>query len=125
MIAAARRVFVDGTTRERRAREQEISRNRKDMRRMHETHPPGAHVRGARGTPQNKTIAWAMVYALRHQLLSEAKDGFEEGFPVLPAIVASLIIERAQCHADGKNWHHLLWRATVSEGIRRYVDANT
>ena len=122
MIAAARRVFVDGTTMGRQEHERTISRNRKEIRRMNETYPPGVHGRSSRGTPHTDTITWAMVYAMRHHLLPEVEDGFQDGFPVLPAVVAALIIERAQCWEDGKSWPHLLWRATVSEGIRRYVE---
>lgn len=121
IVAAARRVYVDRGTAEEIEMERVISRNAKQIRRMGETHVPGTFTRGSRGTPQI-TATWAFVWAIKQGLMPElAREDFDDGFPILPACVAALVIERAHC-SKARPWRFLLWRAIFSERLRREVE---
>ena len=123
IIAAARRVFVDGGTEQEIDMERMVSLNAKDERRMHEVHVTGVFTRGGRGTPEI-TPTWAFVWALKQGLLPQvARETFQDGFQILPAVVAGLIIERAHCF-DTRTWKILLWRAIFSERLRREVEVD-
>ena len=122
IIAAARRVFVDGSDEASAAEETRIGQNAKARRRMQESQSPHSSVRGLPGTAP-ATPTWAFVWARRNGLLEELRnDNGYRGYPILPAVVAALVIERAiggSIGGKGKAWKFLLWRAIWSERIRR------
>ena len=122
MITAARRIYVERADTQRVNEERRVSRHAKDRRRMNEVHLPGVFTRGTSGTTSS-SVTWAFVWALRNGLLPENEhERFEQGFPVLPAAVAALVIERAQCKPESGSWGFLLWRAIFSESVRREAE---
>ena len=121
MVAAARRVFVDGSDKASAEEETRVGRNVKARRRMEEPQSSRSSARGFHGTAE-ATATWAFVWARRNGLLEELRhdDGYR-GYPILPAVVATLVIERA-IGGKGRSWEFLLWRAIFSERIRRRAE---
>lgn len=123
MIAAARRVYVDGGDKVSMEEEARVSKNMKTRRRMTESQVFGEQVKGNSGTATG-TPTWAFVWARRNGLLDELNDDDgRNGYPVLPAVVAALVIERAVA-ATGRSWEFLLWRAICSERVRRQAEVD-